>query len=77
MGIMSVIITLTITGSNTGPFNIYSDVDTINPLITNVSKSQLTSGTFKLTNVPSNATIMIVESAGICTTKIELPIDGL
>lgn len=73
---MTILVTLTLAGANTGPFDIYSDADgyTI-PLAVGVSKAALLAG-YSLTGVPSIATIIRVQSQGDCDNFIDLLIDG-
>jgi hypothetical protein len=69
---MTVLITLTLAGVDTGPFNIYSDSDGYTtPLITGVTKSALVAG-YSLAGVPNDATIIRVISTGTCTNYIDM-----
>ena len=69
---MTVLITLTIAGSDTGPFDLYSDVDGfVVPFENNVPKASLVSG-YTSTLVPGGATIIRVKSDSICTNYIDL-----
>jgi hypothetical protein len=77
MGYITVIITLTVAGTDTGPFDIYTDADNfIAPIIIDLTQSQLLSG-YTCTIVPDTATIIRVQSNGVCTNYIDLPISGL
>lgn len=69
----SVLITLTTAGSDTGPFNIYSNVDGFtNPFEVNVAKASLEAG-FTSLNVPDAATTIRVQSLStICTNYVDL-----
>jgi hypothetical protein len=70
---MVVKITLTTAGTDTGPFNIFSNSDNYAVAVaTNVAKSALLSG-YDAT-VPNNATIVRVTSTGTCTNFINIPI---
>lgn len=72
----TVLITLTIAGTDTGPFSLYSDADGfVIPFETSVSKATLQSG-YVSTSVPNPATIIKVVSLGTCTNSIFLPISG-
>ena len=74
---MTVLVTLTLAGADTGPFNIYSDSDGYTtPLATGVSKSALLAG-YSLAGVPNDATIIRVTSTGTCTNSIDMLIGGL
>lgn len=71
---MTVLITLTIAGANTGPFNLYSDVDGyISAFEEGVSKASLEAGHTSYT-VPDGTTIVRVMSNGECTNYIDIPI---
>lgn len=69
----TVLITLTTAGADTGPFNLYSDVDGyVTPFETGVSKSSLTSG-YVSSSVPNAATVIRVKSNSVfCTNYIDL-----
>lgn len=71
----TVLITLTIAGADTGPFDLYSDVDGyITPFETSVPKSNLEAG-YLSTLVPDAASIIRVQSDGIlCDNYIDLNI---
>ena len=70
---MNVLITLTSPGADTGPFNIYTNVDNyVTAVATNVAKANLVSG-YNVT-VPANAVTVKVESTGTCTSSIYLTI---
>ena len=70
---MIVIVTLTSPGADTGPFNLFSSVDLINPLATGISRSALIAG-YTLNNVPDAATFIRVTSTGICTNSLNINI---
>ena len=77
MGFITVIITLTSAGTNTGPFDIYTDADNFaNAIATNISRNDLLTG-YSCTIVPDTATVIRVKSTGECTNFIDLPISGL
>lgn len=70
---MNVLITLTNPGVDTGPFNIYTNVDNYTTAVgTNIAKATLVSG-YNATVSPT-ATTVKVESTGTCTTAIFLTI---
>ena len=70
----TVLITLTTAGLDTGPFNLYSDADSyVTPFETGVSKAALVAG-YTSTVVPDAATIIRVDSTGVCTNFIDLTI---
>ena len=67
---MTVTITLTVAGADTGPFNLYSDVDGyVSPFETGVLKTALTSG-YTSSLVPDGTTIIKILSTGICTNFV-------
>lgn len=73
---MIVVITLTTAGSDTGPFNLYSDVDGYTSAFeTGVSKAALLAG-YTSTLVPNGTTIVRVMSDNppICTNYIDISI---
>lgn len=71
---MKVLITLTTAGSNTGPFDLYSDGDGYTtPFETNVTKAELVSG-YESNLVPDDCTIIRLQSKGVCTDYIDLGI---
>ena len=74
---MTVTITLTTAGTDTGPFNLYSDVDGfVSAFETGVSKAALLAG-YTTTNVPNGTTIVRVMSASeLCTNFIDIIISG-
>jgi hypothetical protein len=70
----TVLITLTTAGTDTGPFDLYSDADSyVTPFENNVPKASLVSG-YTSTVVPDLATIIRVKSDGTCINYIDLPI---
>lgn len=72
----TVLITLTIAGTDTGPFDLYSDADGYTlPFEVNVSKAALLSGYVSIL-VPDGATQIRVKSKGACTNFITVPIVG-
>jgi hypothetical protein len=73
---ISVTITLTTPGGDTGPFDLYSNADGyVSAFETGVSKSSLTSG-YLSTLVPDGSTIVRVKSTGTCTNYIDITISG-
>lgn len=66
---MTVLITLTTAGADTGPFNIYSNVDGYNtPYATNISKSALLGGYPVV--VPDATVNVSVRSLGACLNSV-------
>jgi hypothetical protein len=74
---MTVTITITSPGADTGPFDLYHNLNGFSTAFeTSVPKSSLTSG--YLSNlVPDGATIIRVQSTGTCTNYIDLAISGV
>lgn len=71
---MTVLITLTIAGADTGPFDLYSDADGfVSPFESGISKAALQAG-YLSTLVPNTATIIRVKSKGVCTNYIDIVI---
>ena len=69
---MTVLITLTTAGADTGPFDLYSDVDGyLVPFENNVPKASLVSG-YTSVLVPGGTTIIRVKSDSLCTNYIDL-----
>jgi hypothetical protein len=73
---MTVLVTLTLAGTDTGPFNLYSNSDGyVNIIATGVTKAALETG-YSLTGVPDDATIIRVKSTGTCTNYLDMSIIG-
>lgn len=71
---MTVLITLTIAGSDSGPFDLYSNLDGyVSAFETGVSKASLLSG-YPSSLVPDFTSVVRVKSNGVCTTYIDIPI---
>lgn len=69
---MTVIITLTITGTDTGPFDLYSNLDGYTvPFETNVPKASLQAG-YTSTVVPDYSTSIRVISKGVCVNHTDI-----
>jgi hypothetical protein len=65
-------ITLTTAGTDTGPFNLYSDTDSYSSAFdSSISKSSLVGG-YTTTTIPLETTIVRVKSTGACTNYIDL-----
>jgi hypothetical protein len=75
---MNVLITLFAAGTDTGPFNLFSNVDNYTTAFqSNVSKSALING-LMVTTVPDTAVIIRVKSNSVnCTNSIDLVIAGV
>ena len=75
----SVLITLTTAGSDTGPFNLYSNTDGyVTPFETSVSKLPLVAG-YTSTLVPNGTTTIRVKSnnPGFCVNYVDLAVSGI
>lgn len=72
---MIVLITLTTAGSNTEPFNIYSNADGFtSAIVSGVSRDTLLAG-YEIT-APDETTIILVESVGTCERQLYLNVAG-
>jgi hypothetical protein len=74
---MTVFITLTTAGADSGPFNLYSDVDAFSaPFEIGVSKIDLTSG-YASSLVPDLATtIRVISTSTLCTNYVDILIES-
>ena len=73
---MTVLVTLTLAGSDTGPFNLFSNVDGFTTaLATGVSRAALLAG-YSLTGVPDTAAIIRAKSTGTCTNYLDMYLAG-
>jgi hypothetical protein len=73
---MTVTITLTLAGSDTGPFNLYSNVDGYSsPFQTNVPRGDFLTGLTTGT-VPDGTTEILVRSTGVCQRNLYLSVAG-
>ena len=69
---ISAIITLTSAGSDTGPFNLYSNIDGYTTAFeSSILRSNLISG-FTTNSIPNNTSIVRLKSMGVCTNYIDL-----
>ena len=73
---MTVLITLTTAGADTGPFNLYSDTDNyFSPFETGISRTSVLNG-YTSTLVPDAATVVRVQSAGKCDNFIDIKVSN-
>lgn len=73
---MTVLITLTVAGTDSGPFNLYSNLDGYtSPFETGVSKASLLAG-YSSALVPDYTTVIRVLSTGDCTNYIDITLDA-
>ena len=71
---MNVLITLTTAGADTGPFNLYSNVDNYTTAFeTNISKGILVAG-YTSTVVPPGTSAIRVKSIGVCTNYVDITV---
>ena len=71
---MTGIIKLTLAGINTGPFNLYSNIDGyISAFAVNITRAQLLTG-YPTDAIPSLTTIIRIMSIGDCTNYIDVPL---
>jgi hypothetical protein len=74
---MTVLTTLTAAGTDTGPFNLYSDTDSYaTAFATNIDRTTLLAG-YTSTVVPDGTTIVRATSTGNCTNSVDLTVDLL
>lgn len=75
---MTILVTLVLpVGGDAGPFNLYSDTDGyLVPFATNISASALIAG-YTATNVPDGTTTIKVQSVGVCTNFVNVPVNVL
>lgn len=72
---MTVLITLTVAGADSGPFNLYSNIDGYTTAFeSGVSKASLLAG-YSSSSVPDYTTIVRVLSTGVCTNSIDIVLD--
>jgi hypothetical protein len=72
---MTVLITLTTAGDNTGPFDLYSNEDGFSTIITSgISRAQLLAG-YEAT-VPDGTTEVLLQSVGVCDRDLYLNVVG-
>lgn len=72
---MTIVITLTTAGADTGPFNLYSDVDGfVSAFETGVSKAALVAG-YTTTLAPNGTTtVRVMSNNPLCTNYIDIPV---
>jgi uncharacterized delta-60 repeat protein len=69
---MTGIITLVVAGSDTGPFNLYSNADGyLSAFASSVTRAQLLAG-YITNDLPAGTTLVKVKSLGVCTNFIEV-----
>jgi hypothetical protein len=74
---MTVLFKLTIAGSDSGPFDLYSNLDGYDtPFEENVSRAALTASSGYSTTVPDNATIVRIKSTGVCVNFIDITLSS-
>jgi len=74
---MTVTITLTLAGSDTGPFNLYSDVDGYTSAFqTNVPRGDFLGAGLTTGTVPDGTTEILVRSTGACQRDLYLAVAG-
>jgi hypothetical protein len=73
---MTVLITLTVAGTDSGPFNLYSNTDGfVSAFETGVSKSALLAG-YASALVPDYTTIVRVKSDGVCVNYVDILLES-
>ena len=74
---MTVLITLTVAGADSGPFDLYSNVDGyVSAFETGVSKAALLAG-YASALVPDATTVIRVKSSGTCVNYVDIPLGGV
>jgi hypothetical protein len=74
---MTVLITLTTAGTDTGPFNLFSDANGFTSAFeTNVSRAALLAG-YTSSLVPNGTTIIRVMSVNVCKNYSDFPVAGI
>jgi hypothetical protein len=69
---MTVLITLTVAGADSGPFNLYSNLDGfVSAFETGVSKASLLAG-YPSALVPDYTTTVRVKSNGVCVNYVDI-----
>lgn len=73
---MTVYITLTTAGTDSGPFSLYSNLDGFTTAVeTGISKAALLAG-YTSTLIPDFTATVRVKSTGVCVNYVDLPVDG-
>jgi hypothetical protein len=73
---MTVLITLTTAGSDSGPFDLYSNLDGyVSAFESGVSKSALLAG-YSSSLVPDYTTTIRVKSNGVCTNYVDILLES-
>jgi len=73
---MTITVQLSVAGTSTTLFNLFSNINYSTPLVTGITKAQLLAG-YSLLAVPDNATIIRVQATGVCDNQVDLAISGL
>lgn len=75
---MTVLLKLTTAGSDSGPFDLYSNLDGYDTAFKeNVTKAALTTGSGYSTIVPDGATIVKIKSTGVCASFVDITLSTL
>jgi len=74
---MTVLVKLSVAGTSTTLFNLYSNIDYNTAIVTGITKLQLQQQGYLLLNVPNNATIIRVVATDNCSNSIDIPISLL
>lgn len=73
---MTVLITLTTAGTNSGPFDLYSNVDGFaSAFATSVPKVSLVAG-YSSAAVPNGTSVIRVKSTGVCVNYIDITLSS-
>ena len=69
---MTVLLTLTTAGADSGPFNLYSDIDGYTTVFeVGVAKASLEAG-YASSLVPDFTTVVRILSTGVCTNYVDI-----
>ena len=72
---MTVLLTLTSAGTDSGPFDLYTDLDSYTtPFESGITRNQLLAG-YNSTVVPDGALIVRAKSEGNCINYLDMPLD--
>jgi|ERR1035437_9437217 hypothetical protein len=74
---MTVLITLTTAGTDSGPFNLYSNVDGYtSAFASGISRVTLLTG-YSSASIPDYTSVIRVMSEGICINSIDISVEGI
>lgn len=71
---MTVLVKLSVAGTSTTLFNLYSNLDYNTAIASGITKSQLQQQGYLLLGVSNNATTIRIVDTGVCNNFIDMPI---